>query len=115
MQFRQYHAKGEATKVIAVQPAWARRSAEARVANICRLKHLLKSNRQFLYERSCEAVLKFALPKTETSETAATKNMLPFQQIRIAGDGRCGWSAILASADVKAYCAVPRTEASMHK
>lgn len=75
--------------------------------NICYLNDLLVSNRQRLYEDACAAMLKqlYEAPAPQQD----TPTMLPFEVVDIAGDGRCGWRAILASLDIAAFKSVPRT------
>lgn len=79
--------------------------------NVCDLKDLLVTNRQRLYAEACGAVMRqivgSSTPNQDAPQDAPT--MLPFEVIGVAGDGRCGWRAILASLDIAAFKSVPRT------
>ena len=78
--------------------------------NICHLTDLLVTNRQRMYTDACAAVMKQMIGTPTPHQDAPTiGTMLPFEVINIAGDGRCGWRAILASLDVTAFKSVPRT------
>ena len=85
------------------------------------LQHLYASNRSLLYANVCRALLQNLWAKSnrkdETNVAAEEEDVSPFrsqlskmlfQTLKIAGDGRCGWRAILASQDEVGFAAVPR-------
>ena len=100
MEFLEYNAEGS----VAVQPAWTH--CQHSVANICKLEHVGVSNREKLYRQMCQAVL-HSKPKEQAFDFSS--QCVPFEIVRMAGDGRCGWRALLASMDIAAFREVPRT------
>jgi hypothetical protein len=100
MEFLEYNAEGS----VAVQPAWTH--CQHSVANICKLEHVGVSNREKLYRQMCQAVL-HSKPKEQAFDFSSQR--VPFEIVRMAGDGRCGWRALLASMDIAAFREVPRT------
>ena len=78
-----------ALSVEAVSPRWTHQTQQ-NMANICWLFHLLKSNRELLYDGVCKAVVKgLSMPGK------ADRDKVPFEVIPIAGDGRCGWRCLV--------------------
>ena len=94
-----------ATECHAVTLAW-NHARDASLANVCMLHHLFCSNRQKLYINVCRTLVK-GLWSAATESQASTPKV-PFGVIKIAGDGRCGWRAILAAQNLEGFLAVPR-------
>lgn len=82
-----------------------------KVANICKLSNLFLTKRQKLYEEVCSAVFRHASGNSsrDQDQDGKAKSKLPFEVIKIAGDGRCGWRSILAAQDIKAFQSVQRS------
>lgn len=79
-----------------------------RLGNICWAQHLHLSKRDHIYQTIVGTVVKKAM---EVAEVKPTVKLVRFEIIGVAGDGRCGWRALLASANTEGYLRVPRTEA----
>lgn len=78
-----------------------------RLANITWVDRLLKTNRGRLYESLVKCVVG-AVKEAAKLPAAPSVTLQPFEVVRIAGDGRCGWRAILACANLESFLAVPR-------
>ena len=77
------------------------------MGNIVLLKNLGVTNRERLYSEVCGVVLRSSA-WWETSEGKQIPKV-PFQPVKIAADGSCGWRAILAFLDLPSFRSVPRT------
>ena len=91
----------------AVLPTWSHIQNDG-IASICMLENVMASNRERLYRSMCSAILCHA-PIWEKPE-----QKVPFEVVRVPGDGRCGWRALLAAQDVTGFSAVPRRLWFMH-
>ena len=78
-----------------------------RLANILQVDCLLQTNRGRLYQRIVKSVVDAT--REAAKDTQPQRERQFFQKIAVAGDGRCGWRALLAAADLSGYLAVPRT------
>ena len=98
---------------VTVEPAWGQTGIR-RIANVCMAEDLYKSPRDRLYRQVCKSILKAASASGDS--TAQPVGMehgqrLSFSTLKVAGDGRCGWRAILAAQNTRAFKRVPRTSA----
>lgn len=92
-----------------VGPSWCY-SGSSSVANICREDDLFKSNRSRLYDSVCAGAMKHILPPAKLLEPfEGTPSRVPFNTVVMPADGLCGWRGILASSDISAHVAIPRT------
>ena len=66
------------------------------VSNLCWLDGLFLANRERLYRDVCKLVLHSAV----SFNAGAVVPKVPFEIVRMAPDGRCGWRAILAAQDL---------------
>ena len=99
----------------AVAPSWCHGGHNGR-GNITWVHHLFESNRDALYKEVVGAMVrhvtgwKAVASSDGNSEKLIPKEpLMPFKVVGIAGDGRCGWRAILAASDITTFCSVPRT------
>ena len=99
MEFWETCGSGE--DVQQVKPAY-QNLKDNQIANICELGNLFLTKRQKLYQEVCAAVLLHASGKKEDQVHT------PFEVIQVAGDGRCGWRAILAAQNITAFQLVQR-------
>lgn len=85
-------------------PSWCHYRSSM-VGSIFWARDLFCTNREQLYKKVVDSVLRHAFPDTTTGNI----KKVPFEVLKIAGDGRCGWRAILAAADPISFKHVPRS------
>ena len=76
------------------------------MGNIVWVDYLLETQRQHVYKAIVKSIVERT---TEVMRVQPEMQMVPFQLIPVAGDGRCAWRALLAASDVDAFQRVPRT------
>ena len=89
---------------IADSPVW-NHGGNGRFANVCHLDSLFLSNREALYKAVCKTVCG-SIHHPNKDQSA---KRLMFEPVRVPGDGRCGWRAILAAQNIEAHRSVART------
>ena len=53
--------------------------------------------------------IKATIGQCNPTEPPATSSLFSFDVVRVAGDGKCFWRAILASQDIESFKLIPRT------
>ena len=84
-------------------PTWGRPPPDL-LGNLVWVEDLFVTNRARLQTR----VQKALAVSQPAGEPSLRTRRLPYKQVDIPGDGRCGWRAILACRNIKQYEAVPR-------
>lgn len=85
-----YEATGEAEVIFQkVKLRWVHVSNMH--ANICWLHHLGLSKRHLLYSSVCKVVMQHVGRLASTEPEQEAHQLLPFEAIRIAPDGKCAW------------------------
>ena len=80
-----------------------------KLATVCWVNNLLKTNRERLYSQVVKGVLSRALSEQSFDKSKSSQQRMPFELVRVPGDGKCGWRAILASQNALSYKEVPRS------
>ena len=87
-------------------------SKERGLGNIVWAHDLLVSNQDRMYGQLVQSVvqeIKATIGQCNPTEPPATSSLFPFDVVRVAGDGKCFWRAILASQDIESFKLIPRT------
>ena len=94
-------------------PSWARMPKDL-LGNLVWLSDLFVSNRARLEDRIGRGIIKSALDMS-SKPPAPARRPVPYRQVQIAGDGRCGFRSILASRNLHLYEKVARTKYMLAK
>ena len=86
-------------------PSWCHYRSSM-IGSIFWAHELFCSNREQLYKKVVDGVIRHALPATTPIPNI---KKVPFEALKVAGDGRCGWRALLAATDPLAFRNVPRS------
>ena len=100
-----YQLSDEPDSVHTVSPQWG--YARNKKANLVWEHHLMIDNKQHLHRKLTSSITN--LISQNDSEKPAQPQLLPYRVIQVAGDGRCGWRAILCGQDPESFLLVPRT------
>ena len=87
-------------------------SKERGLGNIVWAHDLLVSNQDRMYGQLVQSVvqeIKATIGQCNPTEPPATSSLFSFDVVRVAGDGKCFWRAILASQDIESFKLIPRT------
>lgn len=90
-------------------PSYARAPKDL-LGNLCRLEDLFVSNSQRLNSKVRKAVVTSVMEGQKRMEPRAVeRSRIQYRTVGVAGDGRCGWRAILACQDIGLFESIPRT------